>query len=125
VNSIHPWLASFSRYFGPDFIMSAFFKASPGSATGFGGEIASICGRLLQRRIGDFDRAKAMKRLLRCLEDVQARLGEIHDEEAKAKFLDAEARKLPEEASHIAAFAAGALAAAPRDTSPQLMDALE
>jgi CHAD domain-containing protein len=67
---------------------------------------------------------KAMKRLLRSLKNLQGRLGEIHDGEAKAKFLEAEARNLPGGASHIAAFAAGTLAAPP-DTSAQLAEALD
>ena len=68
---------------------------------------------------------KAMKQLSRCLTDLQARLGEIHDGAAKAEFLGAEARNLHAETSHIAAFAAGALATAPRDTSSQLAEALD
>jgi CHAD domain-containing protein len=40
-----------------------------------------------------------LTRFLRCLEELQTRLGKIHDEEAKIAFLQEEVRNLPEEAS--------------------------
>jgi triphosphatase len=69
--------------------------------------------------------SEQLTRFLRCLEELQTRLGKIHDEEAKIAFLQEEVRNLPEDASHSAAFAAGVLAGAPDDTSHQLERSIE
>jgi triphosphatase len=61
------------------------------------------------------------RRLLRSLEKLQTRLGKIHDGEAQTAFLQEEVCNMPEKASHMAAFAAGVLAGAPRDND-QLLD---
>ena len=45
------------------------------------------------------NKPKVLTRFLRCLEELQTRLGKIHDEEAKIAFLQEEVRNLPEEAS--------------------------
>ena len=71
------------------------------------------------------DKPKVLTRFLRCLEELQTRLGKIHDEEAKIAFLQEEVRNRPEDASHSAAFAAGVLAGAPDDTSHQLERSIE
>jgi triphosphatase len=71
------------------------------------------------------DKPKVLMRFLRCLEELQTRLGKIHDGEAKIAFLQEQVRNLPEEASHSAAFAAGVLAGAPGDTSHQLERSIE
>jgi triphosphatase len=68
---------------------------------------------------------KVLTRFLRCLEELQTRLGKVHDGEAKIAFLQEEVRNLSEEASHSAAFAAGVLAGAPGDTSHQLERSIE
>jgi hypothetical protein len=71
------------------------------------------------------DKPKVLTRFLRCLEELQTRLGKVHDGEAKIAFLQEEVRNLSEEASHSAAFAAGVLAGAPGDTSHQLERSIE
>jgi hypothetical protein len=68
---------------------------------------------------------QVLNRLLRSLEKLQTHLGKIHDGEAKIAFLQEEGRNLPEKASHMAAFAAGLLAGAPRDTGYHLDRAID
>jgi triphosphatase len=67
---------------------------------------------------------KAMKMLLVRLEELQARLGKVHDEDAKAAFVEQAVRDLPSCVSHMPAFAAGVLAA-PRDLSGELSAAVD
>jgi CHAD domain-containing protein len=71
------------------------------------------------------DKPKVLTRFLRCLEELQMRLGKVHDAEAKIAFLHEELHNLSEEAGHSAAFAAGVLATAPSDTNHQLERSIE
>ena len=68
---------------------------------------------------------KALKQLFWSLGELQARLGRIHDEEAKREFLQEQVQNLPEDASHTAAFAAGVLAGASRNSGQNLRKSIK
>jgi triphosphatase len=68
---------------------------------------------------------KALKQFFWSLGELQARLGRIHDEEAKRAFLQEQVQYLPEAAGHTAAFAAGVLAGASCNSGQKLKKSIK